>query len=126
MAHAGGRPVKFGSREELQTKINNYFKECKENELPITITGLALALDTNRQTLINYGNKDDFYDIIEKAKLTVENSYELRLIESGRSGDIFALKNFGWTDRQEIDSTVKVNKTSFDELIESIDNMKSE
>ena len=120
------KPLKFKTAQELQDKINAYFKECKLKEIPLSITGLALALDTNRQTLINYQDKDGYENIVDRAKLMIENAYEIRLIENGRSGDIFALKNFGWTDRQEIDNNIKVGKSSIDELISSIDNIKNE
>ena len=120
------KPLKFKTAQELQDKINAYFKECKLKEIPLSITGLALALDTNRQTLINYQDKDGYKNIVDRAKLMIENAYEIRLIENGRSGDIFALKNFGWTDRQEIDNNIKVGKSSIDELISSIDNIKNE
>lgn len=120
------KPLKFKTAQELQNKINAYFEECKLKEIPLSITGLALALDTNRQTLINYQDKDGYKNIVDRAKLMIENAYEIRLIENGRSGDIFALKNFGWTDRQEIDNNIKVGKSSIDELISSIDNIKNE
>lgn len=120
------KPLKFKTAQELQDKINAYFKECKLKEIPLSITGLALALDTNRQTLINYQDKDGYENIVDRAKLMIENAYEIRLIENGRSGDIFALKNFGWTDRQEIDNNIKVGKNSIDELISSIDKIKNE
>ena len=120
------KPLKFKTAQELQDKINAYFKECKLKKIPLSITGLALALDTNRQTLINYQDKDGYENIVDRAKLMIENAYEIRLIENGRSGDIFALKNFGWTDRQEIDNNIKVGKSSVDELISSIDNIKNE
>src|SRR5574344_1101200 len=120
------KPQKFKTAQELQDKINAYFKDCKLKEIPLSITGLALALDTNRQTLINYQDKDGYENIVDRAKLMIENAYEIRLIENGRSGDIFALKNFGWTDRQEIDNNIKVGKNSIDELISSIDNIKNE
>jgi hypothetical protein len=61
--------------------------------------------------VIRYENKDEFRDTIKKAKQKVENSYELRLIKNGRAGEIFALKNFGWTDRQETEITGGVNIT---------------
>lgn len=70
-----------------------------------SITGLALALDTTRQTLVDYEEKDEFTDTIKKAKLRVENQYEIALQEKGRSGDIFALKNFKWQDKTETDVT---------------------
>lgn len=120
------KPLKFKTAQELQDKINAYFEECTLKEIPLSITGLALALDTNRQTLINYQNKDGYENIVDRAKLMIENAYEIRLINNGRSGDIFALKNFGWTDRQEIDNNIKVGKSSIDELISSIDNIKNE
>lgn len=100
-----GQPPKWKTVEELQELIDKYFKETPEEEY--AITGLALALDTNRQTLINYEKKDEFFDAIKKAKSKVELAYEKRLIKQGRSGDIFALKNFGWSDKQEIDQNIK-------------------
>lgn len=104
-----GRPVKFNSVEELQQQIDAYFAERDEMEKPYTITGLALALDTNRQTLINYEDKSDaFFDTIKRAKLKCENYAEEHLFV-GKSvvGSIFNLKNnYGWVDRQEVNQTV--------------------
>ena len=97
-----GRPLKFATPEEMQKQIDAYFKDCQENDIPLTITGLALALDTDRQTLINYEKRDAYFDTVKRAKMKIENAYELRLIKSGRAGDIFALKNFGWTDKQDL------------------------
>lgn len=101
--HAGGRPLKFKTVEELQSKINTYFEQTPKEEW--TITGLALALDTYRQTLINYEERDEYLDTIKKAKQMVEHSYEIDLKKSGRTGTIFALKNFDWKDKQETDIT---------------------
>lgn len=97
------RPLKFQSPEELQKAIDSYFDTTPKEEW--TITGLALALDTTRQTLVNYEEKDEFLDTIKKAKLKVENGYEIDLKKHGRSGTIFALKNFDWRDKQETDVT---------------------
>lgn len=94
-----GRPLKFKSVEELEEKINKYF-----NDVPIeewTITGLALALDTYRKVLCEYEERDEFSNAIKKAKQMVEHSYEIDLKKSGRTGTIFALKNFDWKDKQE-------------------------
>jgi hypothetical protein len=75
-----------------------------------TITGLAIFLNTSRETLLDYQNRDEFSDTIKKAKLIVENSYEKRLINRGNSGDIFALKNFNWKDKNETDITSQGDK----------------
>jgi hypothetical protein len=104
----GGRPLKFKTVKELQKKIDAYFKKCDKDEDPYTITGLALALDTSRQGLINYDEKEGFIDTIKKAKLKVENYLETKSLK----GDIvpvitiFNLKNnFGWKDKTEHDLT---------------------
>ena len=101
--HAGGRPPKYKTKEEIQVLIDNYFKQCDLNNEPYTVTGLALSLDMSRQDLINYSNKEEFFDTIKKAKLKVENYLEKRLIkDSSCTGIIFNLKNnYGWKDKQE-------------------------
>ena len=98
-----GRPLKFHSPDELQAKIDSYF--ASEDELLWTWTGLALALDTDRETLSSYKDRPEFTDSIKTALLKVQNAYERDLRRKGRSGDIFALKNFGWKDQQHQDVT---------------------
>lgn len=100
------KPLKFKTVEELQQKIDNYFASCDEQEEPITITGLALALDTSRETLCNYEEKEEYFDAIKRAKLRVQHAYEKRLVKRGNGGDIFALKNFGWVDKTEVDNKI--------------------
>ena len=100
--------MKFETVEILQEKIDSYFKNEPEDQW--TITGLAMALDTSRQTLVEYEEKDEFIDAVKKAKLKVENGYEKDLKKSGRSGTIFALKNFDWKDKIETDHTTKGEK----------------
>lgn len=101
-----GRPPKWNTPEELQAEIDKYFERCEQTKEPLTITGLALALDTYRDVLMDYQNKDEFSNTVKRAKQRIEHAYEKRLIENGRAGDIFALKNFGWTDKQEITADV--------------------
>ncbi|GAF82824.1 unnamed protein product, partial [marine sediment metagenome] len=99
-------PLKFESVEVLQVMIDEYFEKCDDDEIPYTITGLALALDCDRQTLLNYEQKEEFFGTIKKAKLRVENYLETKALK----GDIvpvmtiFNLKNnFGWKDKNELD-----------------------
>lgn len=101
--NTGGRPPKYNNAEEMQEKIDEYFKQCDEEYEPYTVTGLGLALNMSRQDLINYSNKDEFFDTIKKAKARVENYLEKRLItNSSATGIIFNLKNnYGWKDKQE-------------------------
>ena len=97
----GGRPLKFKTVKALQEAIDKYFADCEEMGEPLTVTGLAIALKTTRETLMDYQEKDGYSDAVKMAKLKIENAYEKRLIARGNGGDIFALKQFGWTDKQE-------------------------
>lgn len=74
---------------------------------PPTVSGLAYYIGTNRQTLINYENKDEFIDTIKSCKARLTKYYEQRMIENGHAGNIFAAKNFGFTDKVEVEHNVK-------------------
>lgn len=103
-----GQPLKFQSVEELQKKIDAYFASChnEEGEIvePYTITGLALALDTTRKTLIEYENRPEYVNAIKRAKTKVENFAEKNLYSKHSTGAIFALKNFDWSDTTKVES----------------------
>lgn len=105
-----GRPLKYQSVEDMQRDIDKYFAECDEKQKPYTVSGLAYALGTNRQTLINYEDKRDFFDTIKEAKAKIERFNEEMLYNKDVSttGVIFNLKNnYGWKDKQEIEADVK-------------------
>lgn len=97
----GGKPLKFPTPEDLAKAINEYLEKTPTEEM--TVTGLCLSMGTSRVVLDDYMQRDGYKDIVKQAKLIVENSYELSLRKHGRSGDIFALKNFGWKDKSELD-----------------------
>jgi hypothetical protein len=106
-----GRPLKFESVELLQNQIDSYFDKCDKKSEPYTITGLALALNTSRQTLQNYQKREDFFDTIEEAKLKVEHFCEVGSIKGdiGASIGQFILKNHGWKDKSEVEQTGEGN-----------------
>jgi len=123
--HAGGRPLKFKTVKEMQDKINSYFDFCdnrtreimdkKGNTVtitvpaPYTMSGLANALDTTRETISCYKEKDEFTDTIMRARAKVQEDIEIRLMETrNEKGAIFNLiNNFGWKQKQETDITSK-------------------
>jgi len=89
-----GRPHKFNSPEEMQQKIDEYFAYCDENKKPYIVTGLALHLDTTRELLTDYQDKDEFYDTIKKAKQKIMEYAESALFRNSQvAGVIFNLKN---------------------------------
>lgn len=141
-----GRPLKFGSAEELQEKIDEYFESCYEEiwqevfddegkskgwvpiygrdgsirkrlVRPFTISGLAVHLEVDRKTLLNYEDKSEFFRTIKRAKARIENYTEEQLYNTSAKnmvGIIFNLKNnYGWQDKQEVgveaDVTFKVS-----------------
>jgi hypothetical protein len=144
----GGRPLKFKSVKALQAKIDDYFDSCYDYQLDgfgnrivdqgagkdeegnpyyvlkkvkaFTVTGLALHLETTRETLMDYekGKYDDdgnlteeqakankkidrFSDTIKAAKLRCYDDTEQYLYRPGTAtGAIFSLKNnYGWVDK---------------------------
>jgi hypothetical protein len=109
-----GRPLKIETPEQMKKILNEYFETTEENKL--TITGLCLALGLDKSTFYDYEKREEFKEIVRQARLIVENSYEISLRENGRTGDIFALKNFGWTDKQEIDTNTQGKVTIINSL----------
>lgn len=118
-----GRPPKYKTVEEMQSKIDAYFTACEGTPLldddgkavidkhgapvivgahPPTVTGLALALGlSGRQALLNYQAKAKFVDTITRAKARCEAYAEERLYDrDGTTGAQFSLRcNFGWNDK---------------------------
>ena len=121
-----GRPLKFKSSEEVKEKALRYFEECKEKNEPLTITGLAIALGTFRVVLLDYGNglydkiDKEFSSTIKMLKQIVENYAEKRLFSNTPVGAIFALKNYKWTDRVEIDQNININTELKDDQLKRI------
>lgn len=99
---------KFKTAADLQHKIEEYFNYCDESAKPKTVLGMCNYMDISRETLCNmegYGN--DYLDAIKKAKGIIEQYAADMLFDrnSNTTGIIFNLKNnFGWKDKQEIES----------------------
>lgn len=116
----GGRPSKFKTPEELQKKIDAYFKNCPDKkqfvtklgnviEIPMpTISGLCYYLGfESRQSFYDYEQVEKFSYTIKRARLFIEKEYEQLLQGNNCTGAIFALKNFGWVDKTQQEITGK-------------------
>ena len=102
--HAGGRPRKYATPEELEAVIDAWAAKCEAGDDVYTISGLTLALGFgNHSSVYDYGKYPGFELLIARARLLIENSYEKRLYLPNATGSIFALKQFGWSDKQEIE-----------------------
>lgn len=121
LGNNGGRPPKFKNPEELEKSISDYFENGvairtvvvgkgdnkKDIDIPVpTITGLVLHCGfESRQSFYDYEKRTEFSYIIKKARTFIEKHYEEILQTGGGSAAIFALKNFGWTDKQLLEHT---------------------
>jgi hypothetical protein len=103
-----GRPLLYKNAKELQKEIDRYFATKELTDLPFSITGLAYSLGfVSRQSFYDYENYPVFSDTVKKARLRIEMFYEEQLLSKNTTGAIFALKNFGWSDKQEITHEIK-------------------
>lgn len=118
--HAGGRPPNFNNIEELQNCIDRYKEYLAETKAPPTMAGLACFTGIDRRTLYNYSKKDEYFPTIKKFVDEIMMSFEQIAIEKGNAGVIFLLKNYGYTDKQEIDMTsdIRVDTSTVDKLAE--------
>lgn len=106
-----GKPPKNDPNDidAIQGKIDTYFDECAEAEKRPTYCGLALALDySSRQALWQNAKAGNPISLpIKKAMLKIEDTYEQALAGNACTGAIFALKNRGWSDKNELELSGK-------------------
>lgn len=111
----GGRPPMYESADDLMEAVAEYFNNPPKKpkridgeliEIPfVSITGLALHLGyESRQSFYDNEKKPEFSYILKRARTFIENHYEFELQNGNTTGAIFALKQFGWTDKIETDN----------------------
>ena len=147
---AGGRLPRYKTKEEIEEKIEAYFRSCEGEALldengnavtdkggrpilihqrPPTVTGLALALGfTSRQALLNYQAKPEFVDTITRAKSMVEAYTEERLFDrDGSNGAQFSLRNNfrGWNERQPSELDIEEQKARIRQINTNTDLLKA-
>lgn len=129
-----GRPPKFQDAEELEKAIEEFFKECDDNNEPYTVSGLALTLGISMSSLRDYKNclddinilkqldldtKQRLSLIVKRAYLMCQNYSEKKMLDPSCSKNpvsyIFSLKNFGWTDKQEVVQTTNTIEVSLED-----------
>jgi hypothetical protein len=116
-----GRPATFEKKEELEEAIQDYFTNGvtirkvvvgkvpnqQVVEIPVpTITGLCYHIGfESRQSFYDYEKYPEFSYTVKRARLFIEKEYEEQLSVGNTVGAIFALKNMGWKDKQEIETS---------------------
>jgi len=100
-----GRGLAFKSVEELNSKLENYKEYLTKTGKPPTMAGLAYYLGIDRRTLYNYAEKAEFFHTIKNFRDWIMMTLEESAIEKGNGGIVFLLKNYGYTDQQNVDVT---------------------
>lgn len=168
--HPGGRPLKFKTVAELDQAIRAYFDRCDPHieermvdgginqkgetiwikrevmtdQKPYLMSGLARALGTTRETLLDYGSgkhddkdeeaEDDykFSDSVAAAKARCEEFTEGELFGPYSNGAKFNLINNyqgtyrAWADKHEVDHTSKGKRITSPVIMSAIDSRNVE
>ena len=111
---------KWKDAKEFERVVNQYFESCYQtrtdlagnqyevNIIPLTVRGLAHYLGVHHDTLCDWERtRPDISSTIKEAKDICHQFLEDALLDKNRPtiGVLFALKNnWGWTDKQEIES----------------------
>lgn len=123
------RPPKYKTAKELYDKAIEYLENppvktmysAKGNayHVPVpTITGLCRTLGfASRQSFYDLERNKTFSYTIKVLRLWIEQHYEENLLAGNTTGAIFALKNFGWTDKMEQDITYSEKQITGTEFI---------
>lgn len=115
----GGRPRAINSPDEFDQKVDDYINDCRSNKKPILLTGLILSLGlSSRESFYQYAEYKGYSDSVKRARLFVESEYETRLVSTqNQAANIFALKNFGWKDKE----TTELEKLQAEKLRRELD-----
>lgn len=107
-----GRKRFYQSAAEVEEVCNKYFQSLLVSTLneathqveyrwiaPPTIPGLARALGMTDRALRNYGEREEFGEVVEWAKDVIREYLETGVVQAGnQSGKIFLMKNLGYSD----------------------------
>lgn len=95
MAVGKGRPAKYQNAQQLADRVDEYFSTLGDRFL-ITARLASYLGFADRSSLAHYKRKPEFFDVIQRSLLLIEDPYEQQLYEPNCRGAIFVLKNLGW------------------------------
>ena len=67
---ANGKPIAYNNPYLIAYRLASYIEQCRDNETPLTETGLAVALGIDNETLHNIANGEREYCKAMKARET--------------------------------------------------------
>lgn len=112
--------------DTITFQIAQHFRSNLEHDVPLNISGLAIELGVDRETLLKYSRgeqrvaSDGLQVIIKKAYTVCENYYTNRLHSKDVMGSMFWLKSHGWQGEDK-GNTININ---FGDIVRNV--MKDE
>ena len=131
-----GQVLIYRTKEEPEKRITHYFESCwqekwvenkktgewqplfdrhgnplMEQVKPYTMAGLALHLGVSRMTVVNYSRKEDYAEVIEKARNVCEAFLEEGMLKGtvpAIPGIFNAKNNYGWKDKSELGVSTQI------------------
>lgn len=108
---------KLSIKNEIDFKkvIQDYFQKCESKKQLPTIAGLAYEVRVDRKSLYNekciYYEAEGFREILTDALAYIISCWENAAVNTRQGatlgGLIFVMKNYGYSEKQEIDVNVK-------------------
>lgn len=97
-------PMMTEDKEGKEIALTDKYGNVVMTSTAPTVAGLAYFLGyADRQSIYDLKGKEEFSCSIKRAILRIERFHEQNLsLRDKPVGDIFWLKNHGWTDRQEV------------------------
>lgn len=126
--HLTGKKLMFDTPEELQAAVDSYFEACDNETIavlhkqldksgqpvrldikrPYTVEGLAMHLNTSRMVILNYEGREEYAEIISKAKQRItQHKVERGLIGAyePRFAMFDLINNSGYKNEKAVDHT---------------------
>tara|TARA_Y100001973_G_C5202120_1_gene338674 strand:+ start:1242 stop:1652 length:411 start_codon:yes stop_codon:yes gene_type:complete len=89
--------------EELSGKAEEYISSCTEESRPTRVGLFRFMGFKTKQSFFDYMKDPEYKDVLEEALFLIEGQYEQQLANGrGDGGLVFALKQYGWADKQEV------------------------
>lgn len=100
----------YNSPRSLAAVLEEYLNDTKPGNW--TKAGLGRAAGIPPRELEKLADSEDmnWAIVVQQALSAIEEQYELSLRANGRAGDMFAMKQFKWSDKQEIHNTHAIQK----------------
>ena len=111
--------------QEVGQRIEEYFQICIDDDIRPTVTGLAVALGTDRPTLFRWKTSNKFpsevIGMVDRAMAILNADQEENIANANNIvGSIFLMKNSfpEYTDKREVVHKVQMPQLTQDELME--------